>query len=120
MRPVVSLVIAAAGVAAASSALAHAFLESASPRPGAKVTAPPSEVRIVFSEPVEAAFSSISVSGPPGFAGAALAKPVTTQGRTLAARMPGSLPAGRYVVRWRVISIDSHTTQGSFAFEVGR
>jgi copper resistance protein C len=29
-----------------------------------------------------------------------------------------ALPAGQYNVRWRVISVDTHKTEGSFGFEV--
>ena len=32
----------------------------------------------------------------------------------------GSLPPGRYSVTWHVLSVDTHTTQGSFSFHVGR
>jgi copper resistance protein C len=29
------------------------------------------------------------------------------------------LPPGTYKVRWRVLSVDTHTTEGSFSFRVG-
>ena len=32
----------------------------------------------------------------------------------------GSLPPGSYSVTWHVLSVDTHTTQGSFSFHVGR
>ena len=32
----------------------------------------------------------------------------------------GSLPPGSYSVTWHVLSVDTHTTQGSFGFQVGR
>ena len=32
----------------------------------------------------------------------------------------GSLSPGSYSVTWRVLSVDTHTTQGSFSFYVGR
>jgi methionine-rich copper-binding protein CopC len=28
------------------------------------------------------------------------------------------LPAGRYTVAWRVLSVDSHVTEGTFSFRV--
>ena len=31
-----------------------------------------------------------------------------------------TLPPGTYTVRWRVLSVDTHRTQGSFSFSVGR
>src|SRR6516225_3757628 len=32
----------------------------------------------------------------------------------------GALPPGSYSVTWHVLSVDTHTTQGSFSFHVGR
>jgi methionine-rich copper-binding protein CopC len=32
----------------------------------------------------------------------------------------GAMPAGGYTVTWHVLSVDTHTTQGSFNFRVGR
>jgi methionine-rich copper-binding protein CopC len=29
-----------------------------------------------------------------------------------------ALPAGRYTVAWRVLSVDSHVTEGTFSFRV--
>jgi methionine-rich copper-binding protein CopC len=119
-RSALAVVLAVGLTAAAGPALAHAVLEAASPQVGAKVAAPPSAVRITFSEAVEPAFSSITVSGPPGFAGAGPARPVAGDRRTLAAPLAGAVPPGTYRVRWRVLSVDSHTTQGAFRFEVTR
>jgi methionine-rich copper-binding protein CopC len=30
------------------------------------------------------------------------------------------LPPGTYRVHWRVLSVDTHTTEGSFTFQVGQ
>ena len=98
-------------------ATAHAFLETASPKVGSQLSAPPKEVRITFSESVEPAFSKISVQGPPGFGGAGPAQPAG-DARTLAAPLRGPEPPGSYIVRWRVVSTDSHVTQGTFRFEL--
>jgi methionine-rich copper-binding protein CopC len=103
--------------AAAAPALAHAFLQAASPKAGSHLSAPPKEVRISFSEAVEPAFSKITVQGPPGFGGASPARPAG-DARTLAAPLRAPVPAGAYVVRWRAVSVDSHVTQGTFQFEV--
>jgi copper resistance protein C len=32
----------------------------------------------------------------------------------------GMLAPGAYSVTWHVLSVDTHTTQGSFSFRVGR
>jgi methionine-rich copper-binding protein CopC len=31
-----------------------------------------------------------------------------------------SLPPGTYRVHWKVLSVDTHTTEGSFSFRVGQ
>jgi methionine-rich copper-binding protein CopC len=114
-----ALLLALAVAAGAPPALAHASLESASPKDGARLAAAPSEVQLTFSEKIEPAFSKVQVIGPPGFGGAA---PASAAGdhRTLTVALKRPLPAGRYEVRWRVLSADSHRTQGAFHFEVGR
>jgi hypothetical protein len=30
------------------------------------------------------------------------------------------LPAGTYTVKWHVLSVDTHTTEGDFTFHVGK
>lgn len=101
-----------------SAATAHAFLQQASPRVGSVVAAGPAEVRLSFSEPVEPAFCVVTVAGPPGFGGAAPPKAAANDRRILLVPIRGPTPPGRYVVRWRVVSVDSHVTQGDFHFEV--
>ena len=116
MRPATPA-LAAAILFAAAPAFAHAFLQSAAPQVGSTVSAAPREVRVTFSEAVEPAFSKVTVSGPPGFGGTG---PVTSEdgARTLAVPLRRPLPPGDYVVSWRVVSTDSHTTQGTFHFEL--
>jgi methionine-rich copper-binding protein CopC len=121
MRRLASVILVAlAALAAGAPAFAHALLEQAAPRAGARLAAPPAEVRLTFSEPLEPAFSSFTVSGPPGFGGAPPAKVAGADHRSLAAPLKAPVPAGRYQVSWRAVSTDSHVTQGSFSFEVGR
>jgi methionine-rich copper-binding protein CopC len=108
--------LAAAGLGGAAEA--HAFLRSASPRVGAQLAAAPRALRLSFSEPVEAGLSRITVSGPPGFSGAGAVRAAADDPAALVAPLPGAMPTGRYLVQWRVISADSHPTQGRFQFEV--
>jgi methionine-rich copper-binding protein CopC len=110
-------VVAAVAFAAAGPVRAHAFLETASPKAGSRLSVAPTEVRITYSEAVEPAFSMITVFGPSGFGGAGPARPAG-DARTLAAPLRGPIPPGDYVVRWRVLSRDSHVTQGTFHFEL--
>jgi copper resistance protein C len=109
-------VVAVALVGLAGPALAHSELLRTSPAAGSAVAASPAQVRLEFSEGVEARFSGVEITGsggqrvPTGRAEA--------QGNVLAAPLSGPLPAGKYRVNWRALSADGHRTQGSFTFEV--
>jgi copper resistance protein C len=107
-----------AWLVATGGAGAHGLLERAEPRPGSTVRASPAAVRVWFSERVEIAFSSVRVldrEGRPVDAGAATVDPVGPRVLRVALR---PLAPGSYVVRWRVLSVDSHVTEGEFSFRV--
>jgi methionine-rich copper-binding protein CopC len=95
---------------------AHAMLDHAEPRVGNKVASPPREVTLYFTQKLEPAFSTITVTGPSGQR--------VDAGRTRVNGSQISVPlkgdgAGTYHVNWRVLSVDTHTTNGSFTFQVG-
>lgn len=110
---VTALVALIAGVA-----LAHSFLERAEPRPGSTVKAAPAEIRLRFTERLEPAFSTVQVTDDKGRRvdrGEAHTEP----GSPRQLRVPlGPIGAGRYAVRWRVLSVDSHVVEGDFSFSV--
>ena len=99
----------------ASAALAHAFLDHASPSVGSTVGAAPHEVSLTFTQNLEGAFSTIQVTGPN--ARVDQNKPQVS-GNTMRVGIRAS-GVGTYHVHWRALSVDTHTTQGSFAFHVG-
>jgi copper resistance protein C len=103
----------ACGVTAAT---AHAYLDHASPRVGSTVTAAPSEVRLWFTQPLEPRFSGAQLRSS---GGAVLGSGVVDTGdpKQLVIRVRGLKP-GKYHVTWKVLSVDSHRTEGSFNFEV--
>jgi copper resistance protein C len=97
---------------------AHAFLDHASPAVGGKVRGSPAEVRVWFTEKLEPAFSKLQVFN-------AASEEVDKRDQRLdphnAALLMVSVPSlkpGTYKVVWRVVSVDTHATQGSFTFEV--
>ena len=99
---------------------AHAFLKDAEPGVGSTVQASPNEIRIRFTENIEPAFSSIQVFD-------ASNKQVDERDlhldRSDHALLHVSLPrlgVGTYNVVWRVVSVDTHVTNGSFTFRVVR
>jgi copper resistance protein C len=103
---------------ATSSAFAHATLDHAAPRVGSTVSSAPKEIVLWFTQKLEPAFSSIEVRNEQG--ASVTAGKATVIGDRTQLRVPlKPLPPGRYKVVWRVLSVDTHRTQGDFAFRVG-
>jgi len=105
---------------AASSAFAHAHLKAATPAADSTVAAAPAELRLEFSEGVEAAFTKISISKD----GANVAvKGIATEGadkKTLVVTPAAPLAAGDYKVEWHAVSVDTHKSEGVYRFKVGQ
>ncbi|WP_024278217.1 copper homeostasis periplasmic binding protein CopC [Xanthobacter sp. 126] len=121
MKRIATLFAAAAlGLMSATAAFAHAHLEKAVPGVGATVSAGPSEVRLVFSEAVEPRFSSIVVTRADGSAVASGAAADASDPKALVLKLGAALPAGAYKVQWKIVSVDTHKTEGSFGFQVGK
>jgi copper resistance protein C len=110
---VLSLVLLALTAAAAH---AHAFLDRASPLVGSSVASAPHEVTLSFTQQLEPAFSSVQVTDAKG-ARVDVGK-AQISGSTMRVGLK-SLGPGTYKVHWRALSVDTHTTQGSFSFHVG-
>jgi methionine-rich copper-binding protein CopC len=100
----------------AAAAHAHAFLDHASPRVGSTVRAPPREVTLWFTQQLEPSFSSAQVRDS---SGARVDQGAHASGMQLHVPVK-SLPPGTYKVHWRVLSVDTHTTEGNFSFRVGQ
>jgi methionine-rich copper-binding protein CopC len=102
---------------ATGEAAAHAFLDHAEPRVGNKVATPPREVTLWFTQKLEPAFSMITVTNAAG------QRVDTGKTRVSGSQMSVSLRpggTGTYHVTWHVLSVDTHTTDGSFSFQVGQ
>ncbi|HKC90157.1 MAG TPA: copper resistance protein CopC [Candidatus Limnocylindria bacterium] len=97
----------------------HANYVSSNPSSDARLVKPPSEVRIVFSEPPDPKGSDIQVldtsakrhdKGDVGPSGDPNGLRVSLE----------QIPDGGYTVAWTTTSaVDGHTTKGSFAFVIG-
>ncbi|MET7867651.1 copper resistance CopC/CopD family protein [Micromonospora taraxaci] len=104
-------------IAPATSASAHAVLQSSSPAASSVVPSGPSEVVLTFSESVRKVPGKIRIIAPdgsradrgePGFDNTVVTIPVSPDaGR------------GTYLVSFRVISADSHPVSGAFTYSVG-
>ena len=92
-----------------SGARAHAFLERASPLVRSTVGAVPSEVSLTFTQKLEGAFSTVQVTGPDG-ARVDQGNPQVS-GNTMRVGIKAS-GSGTYHVRWRALSVDTHTDAG--------
>jgi methionine-rich copper-binding protein CopC len=102
---------------ATGEAAAHAFLDRAEPRVGNRVATAPREVTLWFTQKLETAFSTITVTNSTG------QRVDTGKTRVSGSQMSVSLRpggTGTYHVTWRVLSVDTHTTDGSFTFQVGQ
>src|ERR1700685_4597207 len=99
------------------TAQAHAFLDNTTPKVVSALNAPPNAIRIQFTQRVEAAFSHIHLFGADGkeiAMGAAASDP--NDQTQLSAPITGTLAPGQYEVRWDVLSVDTHHTNGHFPF----
>ena len=107
-------------VAGSGKLEAHAFLERAEPAVGSTVQTSPSEVRVLFTEKIEPALSTVHVFDA---SGKEVDKRDMHLDRLNHALLRISLPrleAGTYKVVWRVVSVDTHVTNGNFTFRVAR
>ncbi|MBX6326017.1 MAG: copper resistance protein CopC [Chthoniobacterales bacterium] len=107
-------------VACAARVEGHAFLKDATPGVGSVVQTSPPEIRIRFTEKIEPAFSSVRVFDT---AGKQVDKRDVRLDRADRALLRVSLPRldpGIYKVVWRVVSVDTHVTTGSYTFRIAR
>jgi methionine-rich copper-binding protein CopC len=104
-------------VSNAMIASAHSFPESESPTAGQKLAAAPSEVSIKFDAPIEKLFAKLEVTGADGQNLAVGSPQVSDDGIQLSVKL-GSLKPGDYTVKWAVVCIDTHHTNGSYTFTV--
>jgi methionine-rich copper-binding protein CopC len=102
---------------AAGEASAHAFLDHAEPRVGNTVATAPREVTLWFTQKLEPAFSTITVTNSAGQRVDSGKTRVSGNQMSVSLRFGG---AGTYRVNWRVLSVDTHRTDGNFTFRVGQ
>jgi len=98
---------------------AHALLDHADPRVGNTVTKP-RIVSLWFTQNLESSFSTIEVLDANGARVNAGNAVVDSNDRKLLRVPVKALPAGTYTVKWHVLSVDTHTTEGNFIFHVGQ
>jgi copper resistance protein C len=123
MKPLRVMVaaLAFAGLLIAPAAVrAHAFLDHADPAVGSTVPAAPAVIHLWFTQQVEPAFSSVTVTDSSGASVNDGPAAIDSSNQSELNVNLKTLPAGTYTVKWHVLSVDTHTTEGDFTFHVGK
>jgi len=103
----------------ATALWAHQALLRSHPARGERVAEAPTLLQLVFREPIQAAFTRITLLGPDSLAVPLGDLRVEGDSANIAALpLPGSLKAGRHLVNWRTTGSDGHAVTGSYDFEV--
>jgi methionine-rich copper-binding protein CopC len=97
---------------------AHAMLDHAEPRVGNIVKTPPRAVTLWFTQNLEPAFSAIEVRDASGARVDTGKTAVDRADRKVMRVGLKPLRPGTYTVRWHVLSVDTHQTEGDFSFRV--
>jgi hypothetical protein len=119
-RLIMTFVVGVLALGASPGSRAHAFLDHASPPVGSSVPASPPIVTLWFTQDLEPAFSSATVTNEAGQR-VDLGNAQIPQGSPAELRIAlKPLPPGTYLVSWHVVSVDTHPTEGTFTFEVGK
>jgi copper resistance protein C len=118
MRMIIAASSALLTLVAAEAAWAHAFLDHAEPRVGSSVPTAPRQLSLWFTQDLEPAFSTVEVQNSAG-ARVDQGKPRIGPADVMHVGLK-TLPPGTYKVLWRALSVDTHTTEGSFSFHVGQ
>jgi methionine-rich copper-binding protein CopC len=102
---------------AAVEASAHSFPQEQSPAAGQTLATAPPNVSIKYDAQIEHLFAQLHVVGADGNDVVAGSPEISGDGYTLTVKVPPLKP-GEYTVKWSVVCIDTHHTQGSYSFSV--
>jgi methionine-rich copper-binding protein CopC len=97
---------------------AHAYLVKSVPVQRAVLLRAPARIQLWFNERLEPRYSSLSVSDSAGNRMDGGETAVSAEDPKQLSASLKSLPAGRYLVRYRVLSVDGHVVQDQFPFTV--
>jgi methionine-rich copper-binding protein CopC len=119
IRTVLGFALCAALSFAATPVQAHSHLQSSDPAANAELASSPAAIRLTFSMPVEAKFSTIRLLDARGTViPTAAAASDGSNPKLLVLPLSQPLPAGEYKVEWKVVSTDSHPMTGDFSFTI--
>lgn len=95
---------------------AHAFIKKSNPQAESELKQSPGEIRITFTEKIDTKLSDATLLTDQGDA---IDADQTTEDDETIVLKPPALKDGVYKVKWQVLSVDTHVTEGSFRFSVG-
>ena len=101
-----------------AAAYAHAIVLESSPRPGAVLARPPAQITLRFNSKIEKRFTRLTLATgnqPPAPVTAARDEPAAPDHLVIPI---GSLAPGDYTLRYRVLAVDGHITEGALRFTV--
>jgi len=102
-----------------SAAIAHAVLVASSPVEGEAIAPTQNELYLKFSEAIEPRFSNFKIEPGEGGNTLTLAATVDRKDRkSVLIQLPQPLHSGRYYVRWKVVTADTHRVEGRLSFSV--
>ncbi len=115
------LAVIAAMIAMTAIADAHAHFRSSMPAAGSTTASAPDSIRIQFTEGIEPMFSHVHVNDSNGQSVAVGPLSTAPNDRSIViVPLMAALRPGRYQVTWDVAALDTHRTQGSYTFTIGR
>jgi methionine-rich copper-binding protein CopC len=100
------------------SAAAHAIILESEPAAGAKLAEPPARIYLRFNSKLEKRLSRVTLASAEG---RPVPLPVVAGGGESPDRIVlplGKLRPGAYVVRYKVLAVDGHITEGALRFAV--
>jgi copper resistance protein C len=116
MRSLIVVLLFLTVLGGSATAQAHAFLDHASPAVGSTEASSPGTVTLYFTESLEPKFSGAEIHAA---GGGRVDHGASVSGNMMRVSV-GNLTPGSYSVTWHVTSVDTHKTQGSFSFRVGK
>ena len=105
-------------VATATVALAHATLRRSDPPNGGRVSVPPPQLRLEFSEVVAARTARVELVAPDSQRFSLHITADSANAKALVAHVPELRIAGPYRVEWRLVGPDGHAVTGKYGFTV--
>ena len=101
-----------------ATAAAHAIILESEPAAGAKLGEPPARIYLRFNSKLEKRLSRVTLASADG---RPVPLPAVAEGSEMPDRIVlplGKLRAGAYVVRYKVLAVDGHITEGVLRFSV--